>query len=262
MSNDPVDIADQISKLLAHVHSPTANVHEAENAMLLAQKLASKHGVDLADIQDGHLSTASRSKAKAKILEAVAMDNGSDFSNWRMGLCVTVAENFRCRTLFYEGEEGGPFAGMKQMTIIGTEQDLEIVGRVLMFAIDIALNNVARYIHSLALGFVPNSAMETVKRQWLEGYVVGIKAKFQHQSSNDPGVALMVVSNPDVDEYIAGLEDVQTEKRSFGGEDTGATWHGIQGYHTGRNSATGLEIEITGSVDPETEAQYIHDPAM
>lgn len=230
-------VTQKIASLLNLAHAPSATKHEAENAMAAAQRIAAKHHIDLTTV-------GTPSAAKARIMEATAMP-GLVLSPWRRMLAGTVCHNFGCIALVYEGELAH---GESRLSIVGTETNLEIVGRVLMFALEVGEQELRRYI--MGAGSLAYNARERLKNEWANGYAIGIQHMFDRQVAEDECVALMVMDNHEVQDYVNEHLDVDMKQRHYHGDQSSP--HFREGYVVGRTTHLGPELRIGDTDDQET----------
>jgi len=77
---------------------------------------------------------------------------------------------------------------------------------------------------------------KTIVDSWLEGYVSGVKLKFQRQVAKNSSVALMVIIPADVDQAV---EDVRPDEQRVETDDPQVNFHFFKGWATGQSIGDG-----------------------
>lgn len=111
----------KIQGLLNKTTENGATEAEAQSAMLMAQKLMAKHGLDMADIDTEH------EKVEKEIAEEYGNDDGR-LSWWHSSLARVIADNFRCYFFLRSGYK------RTRVVFMGLKEDAEVARSVFKFA--------------------------------------------------------------------------------------------------------------------------------
>jgi hypothetical protein len=177
-------LIDKIRKVLALTEN--TNKNEAENAMLMAQKLLAENNMTIQDI--------SPEEKKKHVLNS-AVKVARRFSWWKIKLSLIIAKNFKCYT--YRSKI--KYINTK-MCFIGLEEDVEIATDVFNYAVEVIKINYKRYIRE-------NGYTNTrgVKNEYILGFLDGLRDKFNEQI-NKNNWALVIIKDPIVDEEYKKLK--------------------------------------------------------
>lgn len=228
-------IIDRINKLFATSRDKAVTVHEAETFMLKAQQMMAEHRIQEHEVV-GPGTRAPLSGTQRKIFEALVQD-GMILTTWRKNLCATIAENFGCAAIL-SGTIDHP---EPRLTVVGASENLEVVGRVFQFALDVGEQGMKD--HLKVLGPRTQDQIREIRYQWGNGYAIGIADKFKAQVAQEPGVALMVIEDQDsIGQFLDSIGATKDPAAVYRGKDQ--TLHFQVGYVTGRLSPTGIEIPI------------------
>ncbi len=113
----------KIQNLLNTTTENGSTESEAQNAILLAQKLMAKNGLEMADIE----ANANDTSTKKEIIEGKGTD-GVKLAWWHKDLARILADNFRC----YFFLRSGP--GYSNVVFLGLKEDVEIAKSIFHFA--------------------------------------------------------------------------------------------------------------------------------
>lgn len=222
--NGNESIVDKIEKLLALANASSATVAEAESAMLLAQRIALKHNIEISSL--GH-----RGPKQDSLFEQV-VGLGLVRRDSRKRILSTLCRNFRCELLMFTDQDTHILVGC---TILGLEDEVKAVGTLFMYLVDVGDNELRRYILENLDGIgTAVSARDRVRDSWSEGYALGIDHRFKEQVSTVPGMSLML-TQPDI--LKQAMEQLQPAKHALYAPLAGdADEHAYHGYVTGKNT--------------------------
>ena len=105
-------ILDRISKAL-RLGKDNNNEHEAQAAILAAQRLMAKYKISEEEIND-FLNENEKQDQDSKVIEENA-ENETNNDKWKRLLMVTIAKNFRCDVYYHGGK----------LVIVGAKEDLK-----------------------------------------------------------------------------------------------------------------------------------------
>jgi len=123
MTNNKETIVEKIQKLLNTTTEKGASEAEAQNAMLLAQKLMAKNGLDMSDIE----VHAESEETKKEVMEGFGTD-AIKLAWWHKQLASIIADNFRC----YNFQR--TYGGFSKIVFLGIKADVEIAKSIFKFA--------------------------------------------------------------------------------------------------------------------------------
>lgn len=124
ISADKEKIIKKIQHILNKTTEKGATEEEAQSAMLMAQKLMAKYGLEMTDIE----ITTTDKETKKEIVEGEATDS-IKLAWWHKSLAKIIADNFRCRHFYYKS-----YGGYYQVVFFGFKEDVEIAKMVYKFA--------------------------------------------------------------------------------------------------------------------------------
>jgi len=116
------ELLTKIQNLLNTTTDKGASESEAQTAILLAQKLMAKHGLEMSDVE------ASGEPVSKEVAEAAGQDKGGVLQWWEKNLAKIIADNFRCYT-FTRGYGRRYF-----IVFMGLKEDTEIAKGIFKFA--------------------------------------------------------------------------------------------------------------------------------
>lgn len=166
-------IVEKIKKLLALADkAQNTNEHEAQAALLKAQKLMAEYGVSVeGDTEEAHT------------YKLVICNTPGD-KGFRTHLACAIGENFRCKPIMHGN----------QVAFLGRSEDVDICASAFEFAYKFAKRNGDREVRQARKdGRDPKNVFNS----YAMGFLVGLKQKLAEQSK-----ALMIVVPQDVkDEF-------------------------------------------------------------
>lgn len=166
-------IVEKIKKLLALADkAQNTNEHEAQAALLKAQKLMAEYGVSV----EGNTE-------EAHTYKFVVCNTPGD-KGFRSHLAVTIGDNFRCKPIMHGN----------QVAFLGRSEDVDICASAFEFAYKFAKRNGDREVRQARKdGRDPKNVFNS----YAMGFLVGLRQKLAEQSK-----ALMIVVPQDVkDEF-------------------------------------------------------------
>lgn len=126
-------IVEKIQKMLATANDKAASESEAQTALLMAQKLMAKHGLEMTDVE-AHAD----SEQKKEIVKDFTEAQKTEW--WQGRLANVIADNFKC--FIYVSRYGGS----QRIIFVGLKQDAEIAKTVYMFAASILPHLAKKYL--------------------------------------------------------------------------------------------------------------------
>lgn len=192
--------------------------HESHTAMLLAQQLMAKHGLEMGDINvDGD-----NSKPK-EVMEMYATPK-TKLQWWQKDLAGVVAKNFRCFTFWRS------FYQQSRIVFLGLKEDTMIAREVFVYAQDAIKYFSIQYLDREG---VEGISMRTkVQNDYIQGFINGLRDRFREQvDANEWGLILVK------DDAVIERHDNMKFKKDSGSSasrswDSGAM---SAGYNDGKN---------------------------
>lgn len=198
-------IIDKIRKLLALATS--SNENEAQNAMLMAQKLMAQHNIEMSQVEDAPVDH--------DVLEEEA-DKKAHCTKWKRRLASVIANNFKC-DIYYHGNR-------KYSTIfVGKRESIDIAKMVYNSAVMFIDVNFAKYWNETGkwggsfdlfgdpdLKFVherPLSDSIRMKDSYARGFIERLRGRFEEQKreAEKQGWGLVLVKDTDVVAHMQAI---------------------------------------------------------
>ncbi|MFW6030461.1 MAG: DUF2786 domain-containing protein [Halanaerobiales bacterium] len=190
---DREKILEKIQKLLNMADD--AGEHEAQAAMLRAQKLMAKHKIDMKEVEDADLSD---------VVDVFVFDNDKRHRNWKYILGMIIAENFSCK-VFKRTR-----LGESNMKVIGREDDVKIFQSIFEYADNYIEEKSLRYAKRRQA--FDGTKVAPIRNEWIIGFIDGLKRKFEEQKQNmEEETAIVLKADPEV---IEKLKDYNLRKGS------------------------------------------------
>lgn len=191
-------IVEKIKKLLALADkAQNTNEHEAQAALLKAQKLMAEYGVSV----EGNTEEAHTYK--------LVICNTPGDKGFRTHLACAIGENFRCKPIMHGN----------QVAFLGRSEDVDVCASAFEFAYKFAKRNGDREVRNARKdGRDPKNVFNS----YAMGFLVGLKQKLAEQSK-----ALMIVVPQDVkDEFSNRFPSVKQYAGGMRkGQDRGYDYH-------------------------------------
>ena len=161
---------------------------ESQNALLMAQRMAIKHGIDIAEL--GEMVEEQKKKIVHQVVRAASLR-----SWWREKLYSIIANNFKVESYRTEmGKRNGK--EFYRLTYTGFEEDVSIALEVYNHA-ELSIQHHARtYIRKMGKR-IKSTNKNKYKNEYMKGYLDGLKRKFAEQV-REHGFQLALVKHPDV----------------------------------------------------------------
>ena len=182
-------ILEKISKAL-RLGTNNANEHEAQSAILAAQRLMAKYKISEEEINE---FLNENEKKEDKVIEEKA-ENEMNNNKWKRRLMVTIAKNFRC-DVYYNNNK---------LVIVGAKEDILISKRVYLYAKEAILKSFRVFFkNNYEVSCISSSMRNRYKREYALGFIKGLSEKFEAQKVSSE--LALVVTNPKVKEYINNI---------------------------------------------------------
>lgn len=191
-------IIDKIKKAL-NLANNNPNQEEAENAMLLAQKLMAKHNIEMNQI-------VLEDKINKEVGHDLAINFVKKMPWWYTLLGNIIADNFKCTLYHSKGYKSSALG------FIGFKEDIEIAKIILDYAINVIDYNAKKYVKKKQReGWLTRG----LRDDYIQGFLAGLKAKFQEQIDKE-NWGLILVKDEAVIEYTNKNFKHSKSHNSFG----------------------------------------------
>lgn len=126
---------NRIKHMLNTTTEKGATPEEAENALLMAQRLMAQYGLEMSDVQDV------AEQAKKEIIKGYGMDKSERRVWWKGRLANVIADNFRCYTYFTNYGDGS-----MNVRFLGVKEDVEIAVELFKYASKVVEHISRKYV--------------------------------------------------------------------------------------------------------------------
>ena len=173
-------VINKIKKLF-RLSGNNPSQEEAETAMMKAQELMAKHGLQMNKIGF---------ETKQEVSKTYTGTRTTRIWWWEKQLANTIAPNFRCISVVQD------FGSEKQLFFVGHHCDTVLAKEVYEYARHYILFAVKEYAQET------QKNMREVKNQFLSGFVRGLQQKFEDQKKQHQEWGLVLAMSQDVQDYI------------------------------------------------------------
>jgi hypothetical protein len=167
MSEQKENVMSKIRKALA-LANDSANDHECETALLMAQRLMVKHGIELSEVE-----SIAEEESK-EVVEQNITDRGRT-PYWKKALATVIADNFRCYNF---NRVGG---GKSRIVFLGVKQDVELAKELFDFAVNVLETSVKRYLKQLRKERGELDNPTGIRNDYIIGFIHGLRQKLADQ---------------------------------------------------------------------------------
>lgn len=188
------EIIYRIQKLLAL--SKSANENEAQNSIMMAQRLLIKYKLSIQDVE----------QYKKEFIKVNENRTGIKFrgSNWKSNLSRVIADNFSCY-LFYRTNR------THEICFYGKEEDVIICNIMLEYAIKAINSNGDKLIKKLKQD-KRRKHFNGIKDDYALGFVKGLDERFKEQLKSNKEWALVLVKDQVV---VVGYKELSKDFTSI-----------------------------------------------
>lgn len=214
-------VLDRVRKLRA-VAERTTNQHEAENALLLAQRLMIEHDLEEASVEGA-------CSAEDEVVDADADEQSHRPTGWRNEMASIVAGNFRCAHYLEERWEADRQG--RVLRFVGRTQDVRLAVEVYRQALVAATRLADLHVATRRRARVKRSTLLLWRKSFLLGFAAGLGQRFAQQRDAHPEWGLVLVRDPEVDKtlgFLLGGEGVPWSSRASRTVEQGAWGAGFQ----------------------------------
>ena len=223
-------LLDRIKKLMK-LGAGNANAHEAQSALLMAQKLMAENGLtaealDALDPAQNAIEQTGESMGKRTNFQSVR-------------LASILAQNFPVETWIQT-----QYGGVKTIIFCGRKKDVEIVREIFKGAKAQASRLGGAYAKRRKAQGDPTTGL---KKIWIDGFLMGLKSGFKTQVAKNPNWALVLHTPQDVLDLMKNLKFSRVHSQARGRYDAEAQ---AEGKRYGQQFARGTQPQ-----NPEIEAR-------
>ncbi|QNR70488.1 DUF2786 domain-containing protein (plasmid) [Paenibacillus peoriae] len=161
---------------------------ESQNALLMAQRMAIKHGIDISEL--GELVEEQKREIVHQVVRAASLR-----SWWRERLYAIIADNFKVESYrTSEGKRNGK--EFYRLTFTGFKEDVAIALEVYNHAEQSIQHHGRTYIRKMGKR-IKSSNKNKYKNEYMKGYLDGLHRKFAEQVQFH-GFQLALIKHPEV----------------------------------------------------------------
>lgn len=174
------DVLRKIQKALALANN-NPSVEESQTALLMAQRLAIQHGIEMAELNEQSLGTREVLKHEIK--------SWGNSCWWRERLMVIIGNNFKCEHYRDISRSNGRKA--YRLVLVGFVEDIEIASAVYSHAEKSILFHAREYIRKMGKR-IKSANKNKFRDEYIKGYLSGLSSKFKEQvEQNNWGLILV-----------------------------------------------------------------------
>lgn len=179
------DILRKVQKTLALASDEGATPEESQNALLMAQRLAIKHGINLNEL--GALPPSD-----SREIRHVEVKESGLSSWWREKLLSTIGNNFKCEHYRnWTDKRGGK--DYYRLMMVGFVDEVEIAAAVFKHAERSIMYHAREYIRKMGRR-IKSENKNKFKNEFIKGYLDGLAQKFKKQVEGE-GWGLVIVKD-------------------------------------------------------------------
>ncbi|MDR3541974.1 MAG: DUF2786 domain-containing protein [Desulfosporosinus sp.] len=182
MNNQNQKLLERIQKLFKLAEG-NENDHEAQSALLAAQKLMVENGIEQSEIE----RLSNKQIPREVVHENIT--NGERLFWWKRSLARIIATNFCCKSYILRStnDNGG-------LIFLGLKEDVELAETVYTFAKDAIVYGTSRYLADFKKNH-RNQAYTGHKNDYMTGWLSGLSAQYEEQvKKNNWGLVLVTDS--------------------------------------------------------------------
>lgn len=189
-------------KNLFNLAKDNSNRNEAENALLMAQKLMAQNNIEHVDIEG---------MAKPKEVLRENITEIAKLSWWEKRLGMVIARNFRCEMFTTPYYKKG-----STVTFVGLRNDVELAKTVYNFARMAIARDSASFMknHNKNKITIGSNNSAGVKNEFITGWISGLDEKYKQQVDKN-GWGLVLVKDPAVQQYMKKIKLVAGAKSNI-----------------------------------------------
>ncbi|WP_459928171.1 DUF2786 domain-containing protein [Desulfosporosinus burensis] len=215
---DNQKLLERIQKLFKLAEG-NENDHEAQSALLVAQKLMVENGIEQSEIE--RLSNIQT--PKEVVQENVT--NGERLLWWKRSLASIIAKNFCCKSYISRSDrdDGG-------LIYLGLKEDVALAETVYSFAKEAIVYGASRYVADYKKNYL-TKAYTGHRNDYMSGWLSGLSAQYKEQvEKNNWGLVLVVDSL-----VITAYEDLKLRKGQVSSRYTANNQNAMRiGYQDGK----------------------------
>lgn len=237
MPRERTSIIDQINTILQADPHKWTTPEEAQTALLTAQRLMQKYHITQAELQ---------TRNEGEDVKFYEVGGGIVAKPWRLHLAAVIAGNFRCKMIEAKEQTISPFLRRKveksYIFFVGFHEDAMVAIRAYAYALNSADSSLLRYLldNQSKLG-TAQAEREKAGADWSDGFVLGVRKKFEEQAARkNSSTALMVIVPDQVAEAAAKHTHAQRDVPNTVRPDQ-MNDHLVNGYWAGKRVGDGNE---------------------
>lgn len=222
----------KIQKLLAL--SKSSNDNEAQNAMMMAQRLLIKYKLSMKDIEQCNYQSIKVDENRTGIRFRRR--------NWKSNLSYVIANNFGCYLFYRTGRT-------HEICFYGKEEDVIICNVMLKYAIKCINSNGDKLIKKLKQDR-RRKHFDGIKSDYALGFVNGLDERFKEQIKSNKEWGLVLLKDQVVIDKYNGFSS------DFGKIQTGASFNkSLLAFKIGKED--GKRFDISNKIENDEESKFL-----
>lgn len=201
------------------------NENEAQNALLMAQKLMAQNGIEQSEVN-------SILKPK-EVLQENITEYGR-LSWWEKSLSMVIAKNFRCEIYINKKyKQGG------SIVFLGLKDDVQLAKTVYNFASVAIGRETSKFMKQYNKNHITLKSTAGIKNDFIQGFIKGLESKYQEQV-NKNNWGLVLVKDPLVQQELNKIKLRKGQRSSIQRNNNNGAYS--RGYQQGNsfNSPAGM----------------------
>jgi len=191
---DNQKLLERIQKLFKLAEG-NENHHEAQSALLTAQKLMVENGIEQSKIERLSIYKTPREVVRENVTK------GERLIWWKRNLATIIANNFAVKSYIQRSSVNGG------LIFLGLKEDVELAETVYVFAKEAIAYGTSRYVEDFKKNH-RNQAYTGHKNDYMQGWLSGLSAQYEEQvEKNNWGLVLVIDSL-----VISAYEDLELRK--------------------------------------------------
>lgn len=146
-----------------------SNSNEAQNAMLMAQRLMTKYDIEMSEV-----SSQTKKEEKKEMVDESITNRGRTPA-WKASLAMVIGDNFKCYTYKNKGN------GSSSIYFLGMKNDVVLAKEMFDFATIILEKTVKKYLYQEKKIRGDKFYSTGLRNDYILGFISGLRDKFAEQ---------------------------------------------------------------------------------
>lgn len=216
--------------------SNNPSAEEAQTALLKAQELMAKHGIEMSQIDIGGETQNPNKKAVS-----VYAGKRGKLAWWNVNLANIIAKNFRCYCVNntrkgYNEETNGDC-----VKLVGLKEDVKLAKELYLYALDVVEYQSKAYIKEKSVS--DRSVSNRIQNDYILGFLKGLEDKFKEQVDKNQW-GLILVKDALVENLYSTLNVSKSKIKTISSFGDGEARS--KGYQDGKSLGNGNQRALKG----------------